>query len=316
MSKDETILMNENSKNGEVEEYVPKKDGLKNAGIAGAAGFAMGAAAASMGAAAATAGAASVTPEPEINDLPEENVEAETSEPEIMDVDHVNGSAQVDATVPVAQVDDGLSFGQAFRMARNQVGPGGVFVWHGRVYNTYLADEWSSMSAQEHADFASHIHVEYAEPTPTHVTVHRSDYVAEHTEQAAEGPDYTGHDGADPVVESSGHGEQSEPEVQILGVEHVTADDGSEYVLGAIGNEDDVLLLADVDNDGRFDLAAYDRNHNGEIEDSEVQDISDQQLSVAEMEQQYEMQQDMMPNDTFAINGEQPDFDNNVDILS
>ena len=34
-----------------------------------------------------------------------------------------------------------LSFRQAFDAARAELGPGGVFRWHGNIYNTYTADE-------------------------------------------------------------------------------------------------------------------------------------------------------------------------------
>ena len=46
-----------------------------------------------------------------------------------------------DEGVKVAQVSDDVSFNEAFADARAQVGPGGVFEWHGRVYGTYYKEE-------------------------------------------------------------------------------------------------------------------------------------------------------------------------------
>jgi hypothetical protein len=39
--------------------------------------------------------------------------------------------------IPVANISDGLSFAEAFDQARAEVGPGGVFYWHGGIYNTF-----------------------------------------------------------------------------------------------------------------------------------------------------------------------------------
>ena len=52
---------------------------------------------------------------------------------------------------------DDLSFREAFETARADMGPGGVFSWHGNLYNTYTAQEWSSMSSAEKKQFAAKI---------------------------------------------------------------------------------------------------------------------------------------------------------------
>src|SRR5947208_357917 len=40
------------------------------------------------------------------------------------------------------KVTDGMSFEQAFTEARQEVGMGGVFSWHGHWYNTFEKEEW------------------------------------------------------------------------------------------------------------------------------------------------------------------------------
>lgn len=56
--------------------------------------------------------------------------------------------------VPMATcVDDGMTFSQAFSAARLEVGPGGVFEWHGKLYGTFTADEWAKMTAEQRHDF-------------------------------------------------------------------------------------------------------------------------------------------------------------------
>lgn len=63
-------------------------------------------------------------------------------------VPHLEGPLQV------AHVDQSLSFADAYAHARAEVGPGGVFQWHGGVFNTYTVEEWDSLSSADRADFA------------------------------------------------------------------------------------------------------------------------------------------------------------------
>ena len=79
----------------------------------------------------------------------------------------------------VAAVNDGMSFGEAFAAARAQVGPGGVFCWHGGVYGTYYADEWNAMTTAEKHEYAERVQPEIranqvSTPTDAHpdVAVH------------------------------------------------------------------------------------------------------------------------------------------------
>lgn len=71
----------------------------------------------------------------------------------IADTDN-DQSVEVEAEIDVADsVNDSMSFGEAFAAARAEVGPGGVFEWHGQTYNTYNAGEWNAMSDEQKADF-------------------------------------------------------------------------------------------------------------------------------------------------------------------
>ena len=56
--------------------------------------------------------------------------------------------------VPVATgVEDDMSFGQAFAAARSELGPGGVFTWHGQIYGTYYGNEWNAMTSEEREQY-------------------------------------------------------------------------------------------------------------------------------------------------------------------
>ena len=62
--------------------------------------------------------------------------------------------APVSPSVPVAtSVNDSMSFGSAFAAARSEVGAGGVFEWHGKLYNTYYVEEWNAMSPEQRDNF-------------------------------------------------------------------------------------------------------------------------------------------------------------------
>jgi hypothetical protein len=54
--------------------------------------------------------------------------------------------------------NDNMSFGQAFAHARHEVGPGGVFAWHGQYYNTYYREEWAAMTPAQHKEYAASLH--------------------------------------------------------------------------------------------------------------------------------------------------------------
>ncbi|CCH54156.1 hypothetical protein BN8_03301 [Fibrisoma limi BUZ 3] len=74
------------------------------------------------------------------------------------------------------QVTDEMSFDDAFQTASKQVGVGGVFSWHGRWYNTFSKDEWSSLSLEQRLEFTEmvtqeHLPVKpYSVPTASYVT--------------------------------------------------------------------------------------------------------------------------------------------------
>lgn len=50
-------------------------------------------------------------------------------------------------------VNDDMSFADAFAAARSEVGAGGIFYWHGKAYGTYYENEWAGMSEEDKADY-------------------------------------------------------------------------------------------------------------------------------------------------------------------
>lgn len=218
----------------------------------------------------------------------------------------------------VAEVDQKLSFGEAFAAARAEVGAGGVFHWHGRTYNTYTESEWENMSDAEHNQFAQQVAPEIqANEMPSehhHSTVQHHEAHHERQEDVFQQPQ---------VRQLSGdQEEQEEPEVHFLGVDQVQTNSGQTMNVGHMTIAEEEVALVDMDNDMIFDVAVSDRNHNNQIDEGEVIDISDRQLTVtdfaiaAERENGNEMpaQPEMVSNPQDQLAEDMPDYMNDVDI--
>ena len=128
--------------------------------------------------------------------------------------------------------------------------------------------------------------------------------------------DFTGHDGADPVVDPIQDqdpqltAEVGADDVQVLGVYDVQGDDGQSMQVGAFTYGGTMGAVIDVDVDGIVDDLWIDANQNGDIDPGEVQDISNEQFYMSNFAQQAE---DQMQQDHYNT-GYEPDFDNNADM--
>lgn len=218
----------------------------------------------------------------------------------------------------VASVDQNLSFDHAFAQARAEVGPGGVFYWHGGVYNTYTEAEWNNMTAADHQEFAHQVapavyhhvdHVDYSEDM-----AHQDNLRI--IQDDAETPDV--------VVVSQDNSPAVDSDVHILGVDQHVNEDGSVTNAGFGTIDGEPLVVIDVDGDGVFDGAFHDTNANGVMEENEVLDISDAGMTTdswaAEAIAQGNSedgtftpgQPDVNPQDELASN--MPDYTNDSDV--
>lgn len=214
---------------------------------------------------------------------------AEAAEPDT----HKDGLSHpewVDDEMKVAtNVNDGMSFGEAFAAAREEVGPGGCFEWHGQIYGTYTAQEWNSMTPQEKAEFGSHFSWNHIDSSTGNVAGHASsannasngDVEVVSVSHTTSGNDEASNhvnrpaDSDDVVVT-----DYDEPEVEVLGVYH---DDATGTNLGALSIGGEEVVLIDVDGDMRFDYAAADLNRNGELDKGEVADIHSENITVDDL---------------------------------
>lgn len=190
-----------------------------------------------------------------------------------------------DEGVRVAQVDDNVSFSQAFADARAQVGPGGVFEWRGKVYGTYYKEEWDNMSRAERAEYQSK--VDYKD-------------VMHHDSQ-----DSSVHHATTHQPEISGNGE-----IRILGVETAEGANGQPITIAGIEIDGDQALLVDLDDNGTMDILVHDDNGDGFIQQSEIYDVSNAGVDVADLQQSYAQQNNLY----YAENDGLPDYMNDADV--
>lgn len=263
--------------NNPMSEAAPKGKSATGKVVAGAAsGFVAGAAVGI----AATAFTADGNTVAETETTAAENVTVPAEEQAILANDEGIRYAHVDA----------VSFDEAFAQARAQVGAGGVFEYNGRLYGTYYADEWNSMSAQERADYQSRVGetapvTHHSRVTTTHATAHAT-AVADNSD-TTHTPD-TAHTETHENVAPDAQMIAAEPvdnEIHVLGVETVNAPDGSTLNVALVAAHDDHALLVDVDNDGKMDVLWHDDNADSQIQEQELHDISQHEIALTDLQQ-------------------------------
>ena len=166
---------------------------------------------------------------------------------------------------PVAHVSDSQSFAQAFADARQQVGPGGIFEWHGQVYGTYYANEWNSMSQEQ-----------------------RNDYWASVNAQSAHDEDWNPHSNTHQEVVSH---DNDNSNLMATNEEHIDNDPAPRVEVGQIVSQEGItmaevsldgepMLVADTDNDGVIDTVAADFDGDGQLSDYEIVSTQDVGLDI------------------------------------
>ena len=209
-----------------------------------------------------------------------------------------------------ATVGQELSFADAFAAARAEVGPGGVFLWHGQLYNTYTAEEWHGMSDAEKDEFAAEVQPYLGQQT---TQVHHTAHTTTHVEV---------NEPHDVNVQQTSHIEgpaTDELEVHFLGVESREVE-GQTVNVGHMTINDVNVALVDMDDDQVFDIRLMDSNRNGELEDNEITDISDRGLTVEDFQMAVALEEATggQPEQTIAqqedLAPEMPDYMNDAEV--
>jgi len=187
--------------------------------------------------------------------------------------------------IQVSHVDDSLSFGEAFSVARAEVGPGGVFEWHGALYNTFTAEEWSAMSDADKNAFVAQVNPEI----PASDVDVAQDFVAPEVEvqvvdvdvATASTPSYHETEKPEVTVEASNDANvqmtsnaDSDVEVHFIGSAEVSVGNGQNIDVAAYEVDGHYSEAWDIDQDGNPDVLIVDINDNEVIDDGEVLDLN------------------------------------------
>ena len=181
----------------------------------------------------------------------------------------------------VATVDDSMSFREAFESARAQVGAGGVFTWHGNIFNTYTAEEWNAMSSDDKRLFA-----EQVKPQIPAAEVETKQLADNEPVQAPEADDDVqiaanqNHDtevrsGYEANLQSTTWNElaQDDNDVRVVGFKDIEIGNGRSISMQEVDINGQRVAVIDVDKDGDPDFAMTDLNHNNQMDEGEVIDL-------------------------------------------
>jgi len=176
-----------------------------------------------------------------------------------------------DEYAKVAYVDDSLSFENAFAQARAQVGPGGVFVWHGRAYGTYYANEWNSMTQAERNAYQASVN--YDEIMHSHANPHHN-----YSDVTVDTPNKNNIHQDTPIEPQN----DIDSDIQVIhaGETDLNRDGQSEYSVTVV-IDDQKVVLVDTDGDYVADVALL----NSETEGLEVVNVENEQIELPTVEE-------------------------------
>lgn len=245
--------------------------------------------------------------------IPTEAAAEETQTTESPEVENV-----APGTAPMAtKVTDSMSFGDAFNVARAEVGAGGVFEWHGNLYGTFTVDEWNNMDDAAREQYADTIHWN----APSHEYVasnnHSNSSHTTHDVHTEEHHTTTTTTNTTPTTNTPGK-EDDDPDVEIIGVEHANIDGEHDSIIGTASINGQNVYFVDVDGeDDEFELMIADTNGNGQVDEGEAVDISEQHMSVSHFEElaqaSHSSNQEEEPVQYYANNEDLPDYVNDAD---
>lgn len=166
--------------------------------------------------------------------------------------ENTNADADTETNVPVysdapmAHVSDAMSFNEAFAAARAEVGPGGVFAWHGGIYGTYYETEWDALSDVQKTEYAQSVHPPV---TPEHIQVNVINEI--HPEvvvdvREVEVPDNQSHMASRTTDDISETYPTEDEDVHIVGQGTVQGHDA--VALDMTGNNEADVVIIDVDD--------------------------------------------------------------------
>lgn len=145
-----------------------------------------------------------------------------------------------------AHVTNEMTFKDAFAVAREEVGPGGVFSWHNKLFNTYTSNEFDVMSHDQKHDFLHSLGNLHAEPS--NIGAHEVDIVSiDHGDTTV------------PVAEQAPTEHTETPAVHdnvehLIKEEDIDNGDGKKMHMGVFSMNGEHIIKLDRDGDGHYDF--------------------------------------------------------------
>ncbi len=222
------------------------------------------------------------------------------------ETDSIGQGKDTDAIQVAHSVNDSMSFSEAFAAARNEVGPGGAFVWHGNVYGTYRADdpEWQGMSAEDRTEF-SHNVLSQVHPAPYTPTANEP--------QIVEVPEEGAHESVSAETDESENG----VDVHIVGLHQGQSEDGTIVTVGTGTLNGHLANFIDSDGDGEVDTILLDANDNQALDEGEVHVASYMSVDdmIAEVQSNNPAEiEDALYGGTPDYTNDTPDYTNDADM--
>lgn len=175
---------------------------------------------------------------------------------DVQPTEPVETEQEANAEMPVAKVDPSDSFEHAFEEARAQVGPGGVFHWHGGIYNTYTQEEWNAMSDADKHAFAAKVQPEYGVEriNTTHIT-EKEPQIHIYTEKV--------------MINEP---EPTDDDVHYLGTDEISLN-GNDISIQNYEVNGHKAAVVNYHDENEHDIAWVDKNDNLKVDDLEAVDL-------------------------------------------
>lgn len=174
-----------------------------------------------------------------------------------------------DAESPVTDTN-GMSFAEAFAAAREEFGPNGTFEWNGGTYGTMYASEAQAQTPHPHPAPAPAPEPQ-PEPQPEPLPEPEPEPLPEPEPEPLPEPQPEPVPEPEPVI--------IEPEPLVVEPEP-GIDDPDIYILETPDAE---IAFIDIDHDQVMDYAACDMDQDNYISETEVVDISDQNITLDDL---------------------------------
>jgi len=212
-------------------------------------------------------------------------------------------------TAPVSHaVNDEMSFRDAFANARADVGPGGVFSWHGNEYSTYTSEEWNAMTVEEQNQFNQSFGDQ--EISQSSVSQNEIDIVS------IDGAATFQSDDEVTSTENNSFESSSSPtgfsDGNLLEEDYVSDGQGGMLHIAIYEVNGQTVIRADSDGDGNFDTQLTPDGNGNLIMENEAGEqaiITQEEISQAQqaVDVDQEVSQTIYPQDVLPISDFNPD---------